>query len=95
MVPRTTSTCVESTIVMSRVTSRAPDHLHVRGEHVTYGDHGWHAHGPPPRAWRAPALAGCPRAICRTTSTCVESTLARRSKLRSLSDHLHVRGEHQ
>ena len=50
--------------------------------------------GPPPRAWRAPALPGGESWSARTTSTCVESTCPGPRAARSTPDHLHVRGEH-
>ena len=92
--PRTTSTCVESTLFHASTQRHVPDHLHVRGEHSTAKQPPRSRSGPPPRAWRAHPGGRLGVGPGRTTSTCVESTRSARHLPSPLSDHLHVRGEH-
>ena len=92
---RTTSTCVESTPAATRSRRSRTDHLHVRGEHLLTRENVRYLRGPPPRAWRARSGVRWLRHRPRTTSTCVESTLATCAAHARRPDHLHVRGEHE
>ena len=91
---RITSTCVESTGPRVWALRSLPDHLHVRGEHLTLAGRYAARRGSPPRAWRAHRQERDQHQRVRITSTCVESTEPGSRCAPASPDHLHVRGEH-
>ena len=94
VVPRKTSTSVESTVVTTSQHASRPEDLHVRGEHDVPALHGPIVGGRPPRPWRARRIHHRQTDHERKTSTSVESTRGRRRPHRRPSEDLHVRGEH-
>jgi len=91
---RTIPTCVGSTLMSIVNTATIADHPHVRGEHRSAPLGLGRTAGPSPRAWGAQPRGSMAHPAERTIPTCVGSTMSTASRIRSASDHPHVRGEH-
>ena len=89
-----TSTYVENTPNLIAFHSFNKDHLHLRGEHrFLLFLVPWRT-GSPPLTWRTLYLSKLMFWLCRITSTYVENTQWKPTKLCLTWDHLHLRGEH-
>ena len=72
---RITSTHVENTVLRAPFRQALQDHLHTRGEYMTFCKKRLKKSGSPPHTWRIPHLAIWSLPIQRITSTHVENTV--------------------
>ena len=92
--PRIISTYVENTLKAMLVQLRKQDHLHIRGEHLSFLIIPFLPSGSSPHTWRTLEYHSVESKKHRIISTYVENTDMLRSIQNKRQDHLHIRGEH-
>ena len=87
-------TCVGNTPGLNVIQISEPVHPHVRGEYMASRSSATMYAGSSPRAWGIPKNPRANNTARRFIPTCVGNTVWRRSYVREISVHPHVRGEY-
>ncbi len=73
---RSTPTCVGTSARSAGISADAPVHPHMRGDIAEWAAGHLKDSGPPPHAWGHPTTAIPQRHVCRSTPTCVGTSLS-------------------
>ena len=92
---RITSTYVEKTCSICCSSASCEDHLHIRGENLSFLVLTLCPLGSPPHTWRKQDFQSWINLEDGITSTYVEKTHSKLALSSRLQDHLHIRGENE